>query len=78
MTDRCGDREQTGTAPNPPGGPAVYPDSRAGTGQDRHRHDRMTTRSRQRVCRGESDAEQYAVEYAERNWERFLDEFGMP
>lgn len=43
-----------------------------------HHHDRMTTRSRRWVSRGESYAEAYALRYADRIWERYLDEFGLP
>jgi hypothetical protein len=43
-----------------------------------HHHDRMTTKSQRRCCRGENYAEQYALRYAEMIWERYLDRFGMP
>lgn len=41
-----------------------------------HHHDRMTTRSKQDSSRGESYAEQYAINYAEQIWDRYLEEFG--
>ena len=43
-----------------------------------HHHDRMTTKSQLRSCRGENYAEQYALRYADLIWERYLDRFGMP
>jgi hypothetical protein len=43
-----------------------------------HHHDRMTTKSQRRCCRGENYAEQYALRYADMIWERYLDRFGMP
>ena len=42
-----------------------------------HHHDRMTTRSRRRVARGEAYADEYAARYADRIWDRYLDEFGF-
>lgn len=41
-----------------------------------HHHDRMSTASRVRASRGEAYAERYALEYAERIWERYFDVFG--
>ncbi len=43
-----------------------------------HHHDRMTTKSKRRSSRGEGYAERYALDYADRIWERYLDEFGLP
>jgi hypothetical protein len=43
-----------------------------------HHHDRMTTKSTRRASRGESFAERYALSYADRIWESYLNEFGMP
>jgi hypothetical protein len=43
-----------------------------------HHHDLMTTRSKRRSSRGERFAERYAIEYADRIWESYLNEFGMP
>jgi hypothetical protein len=43
-----------------------------------HHHDRMTTQSQRRASRGEGYAESYALRYADRIWERYLDEFGLP
>lgn len=43
-----------------------------------HHHDRMTTKSRVDACRGEPFAETYALRYAGRIWDRYLDEFGLP
>jgi hypothetical protein len=43
-----------------------------------HHHDRMTTRSKRRSCRGEGYAERYAIQYANLIWARFLTEFGLP
>ncbi len=43
-----------------------------------HHHDRMTTKSQRRCCRGEGYAEQYALRYADVIWERYLDRFGQP
>lgn len=42
-----------------------------------HHHDRMTTKSK-RCSRGETFAERYAISYANRIWERYLNEFGLP
>ena len=42
-----------------------------------HHHDRMTTRSK-RCSRGEGYAERYALRYADRIWESYLEEFGLP
>ena len=36
-----------------------------------HHHDRMTTRSQKRICRGEPYAETYAFEYEALIWERY-------
>ncbi len=43
-----------------------------------HHHDRMTTKYQQQSSRGERFAERYALNYADRIWERYLDEFGLP
>lgn len=43
-----------------------------------HHHDRMTTKSKRQSSRGEGFAERYALNYADRIWERYLEEFGMP
>jgi hypothetical protein len=43
-----------------------------------HHRDRMTTRSKKDACRGESFAEQYALDYADRIWDRYVVEFGPP
>lgn len=43
-----------------------------------HHHDRMTTKSKRRCCRGENYAEQYALRYADVIWDRYLDRFGQP
>ena len=43
-----------------------------------HHHDRMTTKSQRRCCRGEGYAEEYALRFADLIWERYLDRFGMP
>lgn len=43
-----------------------------------HHHDRMTTRSRRCAARGEYYAERYALDYADRIWDRYLNEFGLP
>ena len=43
-----------------------------------HHHDRMTTRSRRRACRGEDYAERYALQNSRLIWDRFLREFGLP
>jgi len=42
-----------------------------------HHHDRMTTRSKQRICRGESYAEQYARDREDVIIDRYFNEFGM-
>jgi hypothetical protein len=38
----------------------------------------MTTRSKRATARGESYAERYAVEYAERIWRDYVAAFGTP
>jgi hypothetical protein len=43
-----------------------------------HHHDRMTTRSRRECARGESYAERYALEHADRIWDAYVAEFGTP
>jgi hypothetical protein len=43
-----------------------------------HHHDRMTTKSKRECSRGETYAECYAISYANRIWDRYLNEFGMP
>lgn len=43
-----------------------------------HHHDRMTTRKKRWSARGEDFAENYAVRYADRVWENYIAEFGMP
>lgn len=43
-----------------------------------HHHDRMTTKSKRRASRGEGFAERYALNYADRIWKRYLEEFGLP
>lgn len=43
-----------------------------------HHHDRMTTRSKRRSSRGEDFAERYPLDYADRIWDRYLNEFGLP
>ena len=43
-----------------------------------HHHDRMTTKLKQQSSRGEGFAERYALNYADRIWERYLEEFGLP
>lgn len=41
-----------------------------------HHHDQMSTRSKRDAARGESYAEQYAINYAEQIWDRYLEAFG--
>jgi hypothetical protein len=41
-----------------------------------HHHDRMTTRSQDSAARGEPFAEQYANQYADTIWDRYLTMFG--
>lgn len=43
-----------------------------------HHHDRMTTRHQRRVSRGEGYADQYALAYERRIWDRYFDAFGWP
>lgn len=43
-----------------------------------HHDDRMRTRSKRRCARGEPYAENYAIRYADRIWENYLCEFGLP
>ncbi len=43
-----------------------------------HHHDRMTTKSKRTASRGEGYAERYALAYADRIWESYLNEFGLP
>jgi len=43
-----------------------------------HHHDRMTTKLQCRSSRGERFAERYALNYADRIWEDYLEEFGLP
>lgn len=43
-----------------------------------HHHDRMTTRSKWRAARGEGYAERYALDYSDRIWDRYVNEFGLP
>ncbi len=43
-----------------------------------HHHDRMTTKYKQRSSRGERFAERYAINFADRIWESYLEEFGLP
>jgi hypothetical protein len=40
-----------------------------------HHHDAMTTRKQRWSCRGERYAEDYALRYAERIWDRYLAAF---
>ena len=40
-----------------------------------HHHDRMTTKSQQNIARGESYAEKYANDYADRIWDAYFKEF---
>jgi hypothetical protein len=42
-----------------------------------HHHDRMTTRERSHSARGEGFADDYALRYMDRIWERYLDTFGL-
>lgn len=42
-----------------------------------HHHDRMTTRSQQRCARGEPYAENYAIEFECRIWDRYRSEFDL-
>ena len=42
-----------------------------------HHHDRMTTRSRRGTARGEAYAENYALAYADRIWDGYVDAFGL-
>lgn len=42
-----------------------------------HHHDRMTTRSQVRSCRGETYAEAYALKYEARMWQRYQETFGL-
>jgi hypothetical protein len=42
-----------------------------------HHHDRMTTRTRAKTCRGEGYAEDYAWEHEQVVWDRYLDAFGL-
>ena len=42
-----------------------------------HHHDRMTTRARTHSARGEGYADDYALRYMDRIWERYLDTFGL-
>jgi hypothetical protein len=42
-----------------------------------HHHDRMTTRARTHSARGEDYADDYALRYMDRVWERYLDTFGL-
>lgn len=42
-----------------------------------HHHDRMTTRSQVRACRGETYAEAYALKYEARMWQRYQETFGL-
>lgn len=43
-----------------------------------HHHDRMTTKYQLRSSRGERFAEHYALNYADRIWVSYLEEFGLP
>lgn len=43
-----------------------------------HHHDRMTTRSQRRACRGEDYAERYAIRNSRLIWDRYRNEFGLP
>jgi len=43
-----------------------------------HHHDRMTTRERTHSARGEGYADDYAMRYMDRIWERYLDTCGLP
>jgi hypothetical protein len=42
-----------------------------------HHRDRMTTRRQKFTGRGEPFAEQYALEYTDRIWDRYVEEFGL-
>lgn len=42
-----------------------------------HHHDRMTTKTRERICRGEDYAEQYARDREDVIIDRYFNEFGM-
>ena len=39
-------------------------------------HDQMSTRSKLDAARGESYAEQYAIQYADKIWDRYIEAFG--
>lgn len=43
-----------------------------------HHHDRMTTKSQRRCCRGEGYAEEYATRHGDLIWDRYVDRFGLP
>ncbi len=43
-----------------------------------YHHDRMTTKYKQRSSRGERFAERNAINFADRIWESYLEEFGLP
>ncbi len=43
-----------------------------------HHHDRMTTKSQRRCCRGEGYAEQYAKRFGDLIWDRYIARFGQP
>lgn len=43
-----------------------------------HHHDLMTTKSKKSCSRGETFAERYALSYADRIWESYINEFGLP
>jgi hypothetical protein len=43
-----------------------------------HHHDRMTTRPPKHSARGERFADDYAMPYPDRVWQRYLDTFGLP
>ncbi len=42
-----------------------------------HHHDRMTTQTRKHIARGEGYADDYAMRYMDRIWERYLETFGL-
>jgi hypothetical protein len=42
-----------------------------------HHHDRMTTRTCKHSARGEGYADEYALRYMDRIWERYQDTFGL-
>ena len=42
-----------------------------------HHHDRMTTKSKEDSARGEDYAEQYALEYGDLIWHRYLEVIGL-